>query len=255
MSHRAIVKGSLGAAVAFLLLAAVFWFGLPGVKFTAVLCGGIAGGLLCFAGLCRWSENSKVGKRCKAIFLAIISLGLVGFLAVEALLFSHGEADHSARPADALMVLGAGVNGTTPSLVLSTRIDAAYTYLTEHPETLAVLSGGQGPGEDVTEAQAMYAALTGRGLDGGRLLLEERSTSTAENFSFSKEILEAAGLDTETAVIAVVTNDFHAYRAQLIARRAGLDTFGVSAELPWAWLEANYYIREAFALVKTVLLD
>jgi uncharacterized SAM-binding protein YcdF (DUF218 family) len=88
-----------------------------------------------------------------------------------------------------------------------------------------------------------------------RLLLEDRSTSTAENFAFSKEVLRQYGVDTDTAVIAVVTNDFHIFRAKLIARRQGLQTVGVPTELPWWWLTANYYLREPFALVKTLIFD
>ena len=70
-----------------------------------------------------------------------------------------------------------------------------------------------------------------------------------------EEILLQNGIDPETAVIGVVTNDFHLYRARLIAERQGLEIIGAGAELPWWWLTANYYMREAFALVKTLLFD
>ena len=102
----------------------------------------------------------------------------------------------------------------------------------------------------------MYRALkTGDADWDSRFLLEDRSTSTAENFAYSKALLEEAGVDTENAVIAVVTNDFHLYRARLIAEKEGLQTIGIPAELPWWWLTANYYLRESFAVVKTVLFD
>ena len=91
--------------------------------------------------------------------------------------------------------------------------------------------------------------------ENSRLLLEEKSANTAQNFRFSKALLEEYGLDTETAVIAVVTNDFHCFRAHMIARKQGLRTIDVPAELPWWWLTANYYLREAFAVVKTALFD
>lgn len=248
------IRLPLAASGIFLLAAMGLWF-VPGVKFSACLCVGIAGGLALWAVLLRWAEKSRSGKICKEIFLAIISVGLVGFCSIEMLLVSRGTADHSALKADAVIVLGAGVNGTTPSLALSTRIDAAAEYLTTHPDIPAVLSGGQGPGEDITEARAIFTALTERGIDPDRLILEETSTSTAENFRYSKELLKENGVDPANATIAVVTNDFHAFRAHLIARRAGLDVFDIPAKLPWAWLSVNYYTREAFALVKTVLFD
>ena len=56
-------------------------------------------------------------------------------------------------------------------------------------------------------------------------------------------------------MIGVVTNDFHIFRVELIAARAELTTVGIPAELPWWWLTANYYVREAFALVKTLIFD
>jgi len=248
------IRLSLAASGVFLMVAMGLWF-VPGVKFSACLCAGIAGGLALWAALLRWAEKSRSGRICKVIFLAIISVGIVGFCSIEALLVSHGTADNSALKADAVIVLGAGVNGTTPSLALSTRIDAAAEYLTAHPDVPAVLSGGKGPGEDITEAQAMFTALTERGINPNRLILEETSTSTAENFRYSKKLLEENGVDAASASVAVITNDFHAFRANLIAQRAGLNVFDVPAKLPWVWLSVNYYAREAFALVKTVLFD
>ena len=175
---------------------------------------------------------------------------------METAVVFRGEADNSAVPVDAVIVLGAGVNGETPSAALRSRIDAAAAYLETHPGVPVVLSGGQGPGERISEAEAMYRALrTEDGAENARYLLEDRSTSTAENFKFSKALLAEGGLDTDTAVIAVVTNDFHCFRAHMIARRQGLRIVDVPAELPWWWLTANYYAREAFAVVKTALFD
>ena len=85
-----------------------------------------------------------------------------------------------------------------------------------------------------------------------RLLLEEQSTSTAENLMYSMRVLENAGLDT-TGIVAIVTNDFHLFRAQLIARDVGMAAIGIPAELPWWWLNANYYVRDFFALGKLLL--
>lgn len=241
-------------AAVFCLLGAVLLF-LPGVSFSGCLCLGLA--LVCVLGLLlnRWAEISRAGVWCKRIFLAGLTAVLVVLSAFEIVIVSYGEEDNSALPVDAVIVLGAGVNGETPSAALQTRIEAAAAYLEQHPDVPAVLSGGQGSGEDITEAEAMRRALTAEGIPEDRLLLEEASTSTAENFAFSIELLEERGVDMDKACIAVVTNDFHIFRAQLIARRAGLHTIGVPAELPWRLLTANYYVREAFALVKTLIFD
>lgn len=226
-----------------------------GMRFSGALLMGAAAlwalGLL----LGRWAGRSRSGVWCRRVFLAGVFSALAVLGAIEAAVVTYGEADHSALRVDAVIVLGAGVNGETPSAALWTRIRAAQAYLEDHPDIPVVLSGGQGPGEAVTEAEAMYRALCAGGAESERYFLEGRSTNTAENFLFSKELLTENGLDTETAVIAVVTNDFHCFRAGMIARRLGLRTVSVPAELPWWWLTANYYVREAFAVVKTALFD
>lgn len=204
----------------------------------------------------RWAGKSRAGKICYRVFLTGLAAGAAGLISIEFLLLRYGEADNSALPVDAVIVLGAGVNGETPSAALQSRIDAAAAYLERHPDVPVVLSGGQGNGESISEAEAMVRALrTGNAAEDARFLLEDRSANTAQNFAFSKELLEAWGLHTETAVIAVVTNDFHCFRAHMIARKQGLRTIDVPAELPWWWLTANYYLREAFAVVKTALFD
>lgn len=227
-----------------------------GMRFTGYLLLGILAVWYCGLYLHRWGKKSRTGKLCFRMFLAGLSLGAVCLVSIEAAVVFRGEADNSAVPVDAVIVLGAGVNGETPSAALWSRIRAAEAYLETRPDIPVVLSGGQGAGEAISEAEAMRRALwTEDEAENARLLLEERSTNTAENFRFSKELLEERGLDTETAVIAVVTNDFHCFRAHMIARKQGLRTIDVPAELPWWWLTANYYLREAFAVVKTALLD
>lgn len=236
-------------AVICLLLSAVCGFVLPGVRFSAVL-------FLCLALLCgglilldRWAAGSAKGRLVRRIVLCSLIASMILFLAVEGMILSYGESDPPDEAVSAVIVLGAGVNGRTPSLTLHTRIEAAAAYLKAHPDVPAILSGGQGPGEDITEAQAMYTALTARGILAERLLLEENSTSTAENIAFSKALMTEHDI-SDGGTIAIVTNDFHQYRAQRIAADNGLTVVGIPAELPWWWLNANYYVREFFALGK-----
>lgn len=226
-----------------------------GMRFSGILLLGIAALVLAGLLLRRWEQRSKAGKWCRWMFS--VSCGLVISLLVSLetnVLMNRGGMP--AIPADAVIVLGAGVNGTEPSLSLRTRLDAALDYLEENPDVPVVLTGGQGYGEEITEAQCMYDYLTTRGVTSERILLEEQATSTAENFAFSKPLLAVEGIDVETDLVAVVTNDFHIYRAGLIAAREGYAlTFGIPAELPWLHLEVNYCVREAFALVKTLIFD
>lgn len=251
-AKRLRLAGQLALALAGLTL--IF---IPlGIRFTGYfLLGALAAWKLGWF-LRRMADRSRGWRICQRVFFACLTLGLVALASIEAAVVSHGEADNSALPADAVIVLGAGVNGETPSAALWSRIRAAEAYLEKHPGIPVVLSGGQGPGEAVSEAEAMRRALWGENAaENARLLLEEESANTAQNFAFSKALLAEYGLDTETATIAVVTNDFHCFRAHMIAQKQGLRTIDIPAELPWWWLTANYYLREAFAVVKTALFD
>ncbi len=247
----------LYACIALLSLTGLGLIIIPnGMRFTGWLFLGAAAAWTVGILVVRWGTRSRAGRVCRRIFFTGLTLGLVTLAGIEAAIVFRGEADNSAIPVDAVIVLGAGVNGETPSAALWSRIRAAEDYLEIHPGVPVVLSGGQGAGEAISEAEAMRRALWKEDeAENARLLLEERSTNTAENFRFSKALLEEWGLDTGTATIAVVTNDFHCFRAHMIAQKQGLQTVDVPAELPWWWLTANYYLREAFAVVKTALFD
>ena len=189
-------------------------------------------------------------------FSGCLTVGLAALLGLEVFIINRGRSDMTPLPADAVIVLGAGVNGTEPSLSLRTRLDKAVDYLERWPDIPAVLTGGTGYGEEISEAQCMYDYLTEYGVEADRLILEDRASNTAENFAFSWELLTEAGVDPAEGRVAVVTNDFHIARAELIAAREGYgDVAGIPAPLPWVHLEINYTLREAFAMVKTFLFD
>ena len=188
--------------------------------------------------------------------LGCLTVGLAALLGLEVFIINRGRSDMTPLPADAVIVLGAGVNGTEPSLSLRTRLDKAVDYLERWPDIPAVLTGGTGYGEEISEAQCMYDYLTEYGVEADRLILEDRASNTAENFAFSWELLTEAGVDPAEGRVAVVTNDFHIARSELIAAREGYgDVAGIPAPLPWVHLEINYTLREAFAMVKTFLFD
>lgn len=144
--------------------------------------------------------------------------------------------------ADYVIVLGAQVRGTKITNSLMRRLDCAYSYLVEHPGTKAVVSGGQGKGEAVTEAQAMAEYLTERGISASRILKEEQSVSTLENLRFSMGYMEP------DAKAAVVTSDFHLYRALLLGRRLGYRNLTGIAATSNPVLFLNYLVREILAV-------
>ena len=236
------------AALVFFALAVLLRF-VPGLRFSALLCLCATAVLFIFYLLEHFARRGhRAAAWCELALIAALLLGFSLFTVLETMVVRGSFADESDAPVSAVIVLGAGVNGETPSLTLRTRIDAAAAYLEEHPDVPVVLSGGQGPGEAITEAECMRRALVRRGVDESRLYPEERSTSTQENLRYSRAILEELGVDPARRV-AIVTSDFHLCRARLMW---GGDTAAVPAHLPSALyfqcLTVNYFIREAFGL-------
>ena len=236
------------AALVFLALAVLLRF-VPGLRFSALLCLCATAVLFIFYLLEHFARRGhRAAAWCELALIAALLLDFSLFTVLETMVVRGSFADESDAPVSAVIVLGAGVNGETPSLTLRTRIDAAAAYLEEHPDVPVVLSGGQGPGEAITEAECMRRALVRRGADESRLYPEERSTSTQENLRYSRAILEELGVDPARRV-AIVTSDFHLCRARLMW---GGDTAAVPAHLPSALyfqcLTVNYFIREAFGL-------
>ena len=227
-----------------------------GMRFSGFLLLGIAALLALSWLLNQLAAGDRRWRLVRRIFRGCVAAGLALLVGLEIFIINRGRSDMTPLPADAVIVLGAGVNGTEPSLSLRTRLDKALEYLEYWPDIPAVLTGGTGYGEEISEAACMYDYLTEHGVEPERLILEDQAANTAENFALSKPLLEAEGIDPAEDTVAVVTNDFHLARAELIAHRQGYgQVAGVPAELPWLHLSVNYYLREPFAVVKTLLLD
>ena len=117
---------------------------------------------------------------------------------------------------------------------------------TPNPDALAVVSGGQGEGEDITEAKAMADYLTAHGIDSARIVQEDQSRTTRENLENSFAILRARGYDPANGV-GIVTSEYHLYRAKRMVRALGAEPVGIAAETTLPTMRVNYFIREAFA--------
>jgi uncharacterized SAM-binding protein YcdF (DUF218 family) len=164
-----------------------------------------------------------------SLFATVANLvfGYVSFLLVSYVLYAFGYGLLARTGgADFVVVLGAGLrpDGGVPPL-LASRLDrgrqvwAGLDRRAGEFKPLLIVSGGKGDDERVPEASAMAAYLTARGFPADRLLLEDRSRSTEENLLFSKAIMEEI---RPGARVTVVTSDFHAFRAALLARRLGI---------------------------------
>lgn len=185
----------------------------------------------------------------------IIYLGLILLVVVEGTIIYYGQ-NRDLSESDYVVVLGAGLKGERMTLSLKERVEKALECAKDNKNSYIVLSGGQGPGESIAEAEAMKRYLLENGVEEKRLLLENKSTSTMENFKFSKEIIEKhSGKTLENLNIKIVTSNYHAFRSNIIAKRQGYDNSNFNSNKTNLLLAPNYFFREFFALPKTLLLD
>ena len=188
----------------------------------------------------------KVIKYC-VIVLFCIELALGLFIAI------YGETDNITYKEDAVIVLGAGVHGYRISLPLKFRIDKAIEYYNKNPDAVIIVSGGKGFQEAVSEATAMERYLLNKGIPQNSIIKEDKSTSTIENMTYSKEILDKY-FDKDYNVV-VITNNFHIYRGVSYARDAGFVNIShISAPIRWYTVVPNY-LRETLAVLKMWVFD
>ena len=177
---------------------------------------------------------------------ALVCLGLVYFCLVEIPIVKNARTDPDpGRPY--LVVLGAAVYGDQPSLTLVRRLEGARDYLEQYPNAVAIVSGGMGPGETVTEAHAMREWLIAKGIAPERVIEEPKATSTKENLGFSYDIIRARG-DEPDGNVAIVSSAYHLYRAKTMSRLMGMEAAGVAAPWGYPMVMLNYFIREAFGV-------
>lgn len=179
----------------------------------------------------------------RRVLTALLALGFVA-LSITGGVIARSARGTEAKDADYLIVLGCQVNGTVPSRMLRQRLDAAVDYLVTSPEATAIVSGGMGSGENITEAACMYNYLTAHGIAPERIIQEANATSTMENLRFSLELMD------EGATAAIVSNEFHLYRAWQMAASLGLDAALIPADTEFPILTASYSLREILAVWK-----
>ncbi|MDR1838764.1 MAG: YdcF family protein [Treponema sp.] len=143
-----------------------------------------------------------------------------------------------------LVILGCQVNGSLASLPLLRRGYNAVNYLKRHENVKAVITGGQGPRENITEAEAMRRLLTENGIDEERILIEDKSRSTIENLKFANELYNLIDKN-----IVIVTSDYHMFRSLSIAKKLGYkNAAGLAATSQLSVLPA-YLLREYAAVM------
>ena len=191
-------------------------------------------------------------RRWQRVLASLIAIGVIAVVISVGVMQAWAGGDAAAAAeADYAVVLGAKVNGTTPSRALRARLDAALRFMELNESSPVIVCGGQGPDEGISEAQAMYDYLAAHGADMTRVCMEDRSTTTRENLINAKAIASSLGLGDGTACI--ISSEFHLCRAQFIARSLGIDACALGSRTTPYPYKLFYSFREVPALLKALV--
>ncbi len=184
--------------------------------------------------------------------VAIIVFFISSFFLIEGLIIMNGKPDEKYK-VDYLVILGSGLHGEILSPTLLDRMEKALEFIKKNSKTKIVVSGGQGKGETISEAEAMKRYLILNGVTIEKIIKEDQSTSTLENLKFTKKILKKID-GKKIHKIMIVSNDFHLFRAKFIAKRNGFVPYGLPSKTI-SYIIPKYYIREYFAVWKSFIFD
>ena len=213
----------------------ILWVWLAGGAFFA-----LAAFLFARASVCVLNGPLKTALR---VFGALFALCALFFAFVEVNIARH-QNDTAEGALDCIIILGAGVWNGEPSPYLRSRIEGAYAYLEENPDTAVIATGGLDPGESVTEADCIANYLRGKGIAPERIIVEPRAGTTAQNLRFSLALLPE-GCER----VGIATTDYHVYRSLVIAESCGGYEFCALAA-PFRYVtEAHFCVREFATLV------
>ena len=172
------------------------------------------------------------------------------------------------KKVDYVIILGARVKGEKPAKSLMERIKAATEYLKENPEVKVIATGGKGANEGIAEGVAIKRELLKNGISEDRIILEDKSKNTVENFRFSlKKIRNSENGKNKNSEnngnrkikVLIVTNDYHIFRSKNIARKVGFDNkdyeiYGFPAKTPLISIPQSYF-REFLSNVNYFLFQ
>ena len=245
-----IISLLIRAAVVFISISMIGWYRASGFQGLGRTVGVIVFGTtalcaLLFGLLKKLVAKMKKNRAARVILYSAYALSglIVLYVAVALGAMMYGSS-RTPENGSTVVVLGCQVLGDRPSTALRGRLDTAYAYLKENPGARAVLSGGKGSNENISEAQCMFNYLTEKGISAERLFMEDKSTSTDENIRFSKKIIDENGLDQN---IAIITDWYHEFRASVICDRNGINSGSIPSSIP-TYITASLVTREMIAI-------
>jgi len=195
--------------------------------------------------------GEKHEKRIIRTFIILVTVCAL-LIGTELILIWTNMPLQEAPAGSVVIVLGAQVKNSRPTLILSGRIQAAAEYLLSHPDSVCIASGGRGADEDISEASCIRSTLVqDYGIDSDRIYLEDASFNTRQNLENSALIIAEKGLPEN---VVIVTDGFHMFRAKTLAGWKGLTPYSCPAATD-KWLVFYLYVRECIGIPKTLLFD
>lgn len=194
---------------------------------------------------------SKIPRPVLIISGIIAVIGFIILLIINVFMIKSVN-DYPQNKNSTVIVLGCRVKEGRPSLMLKRRLDSAYEYLSENPDTFVIVSGGKGNDEIMSEAECMRDYLCEKGISSDRIIMEDKSSSTYENLEFSKSIIEENNLCSD---IVIVTDGYHQLRAEMIAKSLDYENISNISAPTSPWLVPTYWVREWFGVAYQFLSD
>lgn len=211
-------------------------------NFGLALCGIISGVLIVFGVFFDWLF------RVRWLFAAAVGISVIAVIGL-CFISAYGQQDNADFTEEAVIVLGAGLNGDQVGRQLAGRLDKAVEYCSKNAEAVIVVSGGQGSDEQVTEAYAMEQYLIAKGISADRIIREDASTSTYTNLRNSKRLLDEYFGEGNDYRVTLITSGYHIYRAVAIAGNLGIDCTHYHSGIEWYTVPMRY-LRESAAVIK-----
>ncbi len=191
----------------------------------------------------------KVPIALRTISYVLIALAMTVLIICTIAMVSH-FGDKGEKDLDYIVVLGAQMRDNGPSIIFKYRLDAAYTYLSENPDTICIVSGGQGQNESVSEGDGGKDYLVSRGIDPERVIAEPKAMDTSENIQYSLDIMKKAADADKQLKVGIVTNNFHVFRGVHLAKMLTDDEVCGIAAYTVPWYLPNNMVRECFGIIR-----
>lgn len=150
--------------------------------------------------------------------LLVFFLFVWGTIALSVALFGRRD---EARPADAIVVLGAAQYDGRPSPVLRARLDHALELYRQGTARHLIMTGGVGAGDTVSEAEVAKRYAQRQGVPSTAILVERAGLSSHESMAAVAELMRRNGLES----MVLVSDPFHMLRLRLLAKRHGIRAY------------------------------